>query len=504
MTKRAPGTGTVQFHNGRFRLKLPRSLDPTRSWLSETFRADQEAEAHAVMDECVREQRARLDARDRDEGVTFASLWPRHVALVVRTAERRHERSGRKARARLAGMGDNWLSRAPFWQKSLDTIGGAEIKAWLRDVQLAGRNAKGAPISDSWVAQCSAAVRGVFELAELPCPAFDIELEYSKVKNALNLAQQERFLQEVVRDPLDQIMCGCQLGAGLRVGELLSLELEHVHVGHDPHLQILYGGPNHAPTKSGKPRRVELVEPGLGFFRLAVEHHYRPNDRGLLFAGPQGGYRSDWPDRFVEWSKRFGSRQTTHSLRHSWAFSMLSGLWGYPPVDITFVSMQFGHQDIRTTQKAYGHWDPGAGLVTARMLRRETERTSEPVTAECLLGRGPRGPLRSPLSSRNPLQKGVGVSDGSGPEPRFFPMVLPDVARDVAHESARALLEQVAAGRDPGALTSIFLLSLGEHPGALMARSLLAQGSPLALVRAVELAEQVYLHPPPTVKGNTA
>ena len=413
--KRAPGTGTVQLHNGAWRLRLPRSLDPTRAWLSKSFPREQEAEAHAFMDQCLIIARKRVGERRKDEGLRFADVWPQYVDLVVHTAARRHGNSGAKACSRLKGMGSNWLAHSPFWQREIITIRGQELTEWLLEIQLKGKNAKGRPLSDSWVAQCAAAIRGTFRHLKLPVPDFSVDIDHQKVDSALTLQLQERFFQEVVPDPLDKVMAGCQMGAGLRVGELISLTIDRIDLGEAPHLMVTTGGPNGAPTKSGRPRRVELFEPGLGFFRMAMEHHHRPNDRGLLFAGPQGGYLKDWGERFVDWSATFGSHVTTHDLRHSYALAMLSGLWGYPPMHITFVSQQLGHADIRTTQKAYGHWDPGTGLVTARFLRGETTAVSEPVTAERLLGI--RSPLRSPhrglLMPKTPSNVESGVSDGN-------------------------------------------------------------------------------------------
>lgn len=66
------------------------------------------------------------------------------------------------------------------------------------------------------------------------------------------------------------------MGAGLRVNELLSVEVTDLFLdGPAPHLIARYGGDHHAPPKGRRIRRVELYEPGLGFWRLWMKHFYK-------------------------------------------------------------------------------------------------------------------------------------------------------------------------------------------------------------------------------------
>ncbi len=495
--KRKPGTGTVQLHNGAWRLRLPRSLDPQRSWLEEVFPKDQEAVAHAFMDACILAARARRDDNYRHEGLTLERAWPNYVSLVCRTAARRHNGSAStKTRSRLEGMGNRWLAKSPFWSSDITLLRGDEVQRWLEDLQLNAESHKGRPVSDGWVDAIASNLRGVFRMLKLPCPVFRIDVDHRKVESALNLQRQYRWFQEILTDPLDRVMAGCQMGAGLRIWELLSLQRDNVVLSGDPHLMITTGGRDGAPTKGRQHRRVELVEPGLGFFRLAVQHHYRPNPKGLLFSGPQDGYLSSWPEKFVEWSEKISDHITTHDMRHTWAFSMLSGIWGYPPQDITFVSRQLGHKDIRTTQRAYGHWDPGAGVVVARFLRGERDAISEPVTAAQLLGlekpSGPgRSPRRSPLSSTNADFSAVWVDDGKLPEPNNSSLNLKEVDYRVVHETARALVEAVLEDQPAFDEAKAFLRQVADRPDTLRALLLVVDGDPRGVRRALDIAAEV-------------
>jgi hypothetical protein len=186
----------------------------------------------------------------------------------------------------------------------------------------------------------------------------------------------------------DRLMVGCGMGPGLRVGELLAMEADDAHVDdRDPHLVVRYGGPGRAPTKGRRVRRVELYEPGLGFWRLWLERCYAGGR--LVFAGPSGGYRKAWPDQFAGWARALElDRLTSHVMRHSFAVAMLSGTWGYDPMSLEFVSQQLGHADRATTERYYGAFERG---TWTREVRRMTGRTDlhavrRVVTAAELLG----------------------------------------------------------------------------------------------------------------------
>jgi len=140
--------------------------------------------------------------------------------------------------------------------------------------------------------------------------------------------------------------------------------------------------------KGGKVRRVELVEPGLGFWRLWMSEFYRHGDR-LVFAGPHGGYQKHWPERFPAWAPLAGvERLSSHVMRHTYAVAVLSGSWGYEPKSLEFVSSQLGHADLITTQRYYAAFEQGTWAREARAMRGagKGEPIRGPITAAELLG----------------------------------------------------------------------------------------------------------------------
>jgi hypothetical protein len=497
MKKRAPGTGSVQLDHGKLRCRLPRSLDARRRWLPRSFALDEEKAAHLYLDACIREFRKNHDAQL--EGLTLARVWDRYVAHVSRNSTRKcGASSSARTRATLEGMGSNWFSTAPFWERDLSLVRGPEVEAWLSHIQLTGKNARGEPVSDSWISQCAGAIRGVFRLCGMKPPDFQINVSHGKVDSALSVERQKALFQRIIEDPVDRLMAGCQMGAGLRVGELLSLRLDRVFLGDDPHLVIATGGPHDAPTKSGQTRRVELFEPGLGFFQRAVARSTE-NPLRLLFCGPRGGYLKAWGESFVAWSEIAREHLTTHDLRHTYAFAMLSGLWGYPPQDITFVSRQLGHADIRTTQRAYGHWDPNAGLATARRLRGEDSEDAEPVTAAALLGEvveNKSSPVSSPPRREEPRFLPNWVSDGNLTKTRKLSGYLNEVDRSSVHEAGQSLVTAVLAGEPGMQEAGAFVAMLSpDAPGVHEVRMLLIDGDARGVRRAIELVKRVLAEP---------
>jgi hypothetical protein len=251
---------------------------------------------------------------------------------------------------------------------------------------------------------------------------------------------------------------------------------------------------------------VELVEPGLGFFRLALQHHYRPNQKRLLFAGPQGGYLSAWPEQFVHWSEIMGERVTSHVMRHTWAYSMLSGLWGYAPQDITFVSRQLGHADIKTTQQAYGHWDPGVGLATARLLRGESrQQTQRIVTAKWLLGQeGGEVSLQPSLPApKTRSESAVWVSDGNSPNPRQNKAFLSDEGYRLAVEAARALVRAVKSGLSGFQEAEHFLNCLGDDLRVIGPLLALRAGDPIGVRQTADLMRDFFSEEVPRWKSES-
>lgn len=283
-----------------------------------------------------------------------------------------------------------WLPKATWFNWPPHDIAFDDAQVFFDFLRDEAEGQKGEPLSSSFIRQVAGLVKASLKAAKVhPNIANDLELPKRNDRDVpyLDLPAQRRLLGSDDISVADRVMIGCGMGAGLRVGELLSIEAPDVHIAdHDPHLVIRYGGADRAPTKSGKPRRVELFEPGLGFWRLHMRNHFRKG-AGLVFAGPKGGYQKHWPARFPEWAApALVERLSSHIMRHTYAVSALSGTWGYEPRSIEFVSTQLGHGDITTTQRYYGAFEAG---VWQREVQRMTGRASAPrrvITAEELLG----------------------------------------------------------------------------------------------------------------------
>jgi site-specific recombinase XerC len=220
-------------------------------------------------------------------------------------------------------------------------------------------------------------------------PAEKIEIPTAKKKKPpfLKIDQCRQIFTCREIEIWDRVMLGCGMGAGLRIGELLAMEAQDVHLDdEDPHLYVQYGGDGHAPTKgTGEPRRVELCEPGLGFWRLWMRDYYAGGVR--VFDGPSGGYMWHWAANFPRWAKFAGrERMTSHIMRHTYAVAMLSGSWGYDPKPMLLVSGQLGHASVQVTEDHYAAIEGGTAAREFRIATGRKAKKREPVTALSLLG----------------------------------------------------------------------------------------------------------------------
>jgi len=301
-----------------------------------------------------------------------------------------------------------WLSQAPFYQWTPSQIDVPALKAWFKEVRSTGKNSKtGRRLSASFIGNIGQLVKAALDQAEIaPNPMASVKLPKKdpvRVK-FLTLPEQLRFYQSPQIEERDRLMNGCGMGSGLRIGELLGLEEPDLHMdAHDPHLIVRYGGDDHAPPKGhteakSEFRRVELFEPGLGFFRAWMQRFYRGGVR--VFEGPRGGYMNDWDRRYTtaegegedaipSWSEIMGRRVTSHIvMRHTYAVAMLSGSWGYDPQSLEFIQQQLRHADLGVTQRYYGGYENGAQARQVRHFtgREPRKKAAGHVTAAALLG----------------------------------------------------------------------------------------------------------------------
>jgi integrase len=178
--------------------------------------------------------------------------------------------------------------------------------------------------------------------------------------------------------PTDQATLGFAVYAGLRLGELLALDVPavdleggwiHVRRSWDPEAKEF------VPPKSRKARKVPIID------RLAklVRNHFvlldHPSE-GLLF---QSVKRADWPtDPAVlrrrvhkRWDNAGLDRLGFHEGRHTFAsIAIAAGL------NAKTLSTYLGHATIMITLDRYGHLMPGSEVEARAMLDTYLDRTA--------------------------------------------------------------------------------------------------------------------------------
>lgn len=377
-------------------------------------------------------------------------------------------------------MERTWLARAPFYRWACAQIAVGDLQTWVNELRDNAESHRGEPLSADYIRGIVMLLRATFDRAGVkPNPARDLTLpdrSTPKIPHWLLATQRELFgAPDETLPHADKVMIGCGMGSGLRVGELLAIELGDVFLdGADPHLIVRYGGPHRAPTKSRKVRTVELFEPGLGFWRRALAGR-APSKSRLVFPGPRGGYLKAWPEQFPAWGKALGLTETTsHLMRHTYAVSMLSGTWGYAPRSLEFVQKQLGHSSISVTEKYYGAFHSGVWRREVQLMtgRPDTEARVV-VTAEDLLGAA-CGAVGSAVSQ---LRKTAGDS-ATGDLPRHSPSVESDAENQLRPDGLAGASHQ--ATDDPDELA--FWLALAEQRADDQARSLLAKTGPVGYV----------------------
>lgn len=468
-----------------------------------------ETEARTLLDAAIVE----LTERRRPtfgQGLTFSWYVKQEIQARQHQARRKYENDARanKAVSTWRSIERCWLVDADWRDMPPRVITPDDVQrfvTWLTDE---AEGSSGEPLSGDFVRNVVRLVRASFDRALVkPNPARDLTLPPKgkpKVRYLELAAQRRLFGTEADKISLpDRVMTGCGMGSGLRVGELLSMTPAGVRLDDaDPHLWVEFGGQHGSPTKSGKARRVELFEPGLGFWRLWMEDHYAGGP--LVFAGPAGGYQKHWPERFPDWAEHAGvQRLSSHIMRHSYAVAMLSGSWGYEPRSLEFVSQQLGHAELSTTQRFYGAFEAG---TWQREVQRMTGRVvaldpREAVTARALLGLD-----EAVASAADASNGGPQVDSAANGLDGVFPRRLPQTAIP-SRESQKATESDAFTHQTSGlALETLRLIEAGDERAVDAARALaesvlaqpatklalsVAAGGPFTLTRAVELARRV-------------
>lgn len=179
---------------------------------------------------------------------------------------------------------------------------------------------------------------------------------------------------------------------GLRAGELWALRWEDVVLG-GPTPEITVRASHDGPTKSGKVRRVPLLDPALA----ALARLPGPRE-GRVFPGLGGGARLRGDDARWAPAMRAGGaingyraragitrRVRFHDLRHTCASHLVMGTWA-PALSLLEVAQWLGHSSVSVTQR-YAHLCPDR--LAARVGRGSGGGGTDGDGGECGGGRGP-------------------------------------------------------------------------------------------------------------------
>jgi integrase len=278
----------------------------------------------------------------------------------------------------------------------------------------------------------------------------------------LDVGEQRRLLELVPAHARPAV--GFAIHAGLRQGEQWALELADVHLdAHVPHVWVRYGGPNRAPTKNGRPRRVDLLPGAVEALRAQLElvdhlsateaRKGKPwNPLGLVFPSLRGSMRARGaPAGWEVWCERakLGRSVPWHALRHTCASSLVAGWWGRAWT-LTEVCALLGHSSIKVTER-YAHL---AGTITQEAVMQTTER---PRSAHDAMERAKRALRRASKEPESPAFSGSHLR-GLNSRPTVYESVgLPNGSASlgpnsghawalVARERAIALADAVASG----------------------------------------------------------
>lgn len=356
------------------------------------------------------------------------------------------------------------FSTANFLDDPLDLVGTPRIQAFLaalaRQLPASAVGAK-AVLSGMYGAAMRAGLAAANPVTAVKLPP---HTRTHETWTYLLLDEQRRLLAAPVPEHV-RLMITVWLYTGLRSGEICALRLSDVHL--DRAVIVVRHGSLRGPTKGKRIRTVNLPPPALEALRRWLGMLPATNRYGLVFPGARGGARDvghvfrydvgtgaehvrhdGWREALavagiVPAGRHDGQAVRCHDLRHTCAASLVSGMWG-PPWRLEEVQQHLGHATITETQ-IYAHLAPGVvgdlasrttgvshGLVTD--LEIAAARASDPAKPSF------RGPIYAARSDRSEYPTGN---------------------QPLAVELARSALE------------------------------LAAEGSPLALPRALEACEAV-------------
>ncbi len=237
---------------------------------------------------------------------------------------------------------------------SLASVQPAHVREFLRSLKEKGQN-------PSTLGRRLAAVRGLFRFLEgeraitkNPTEFIEAPTLWRRLPQTFRLQEIERLLASIPKEGLgarDTAMMELLYGTGLRVSEMVDLDLDSVH---------LDAGFLRCIGKGRKERVVPMGQPAIAAIRHYLEKERpllvkRKPDAVSLFVN-RGGLRLT-RQRIFQLLRRYlaasGIVKTAgpHALRHSFATHLLEG-----GADLRTVQELLGHAAISTTQR-YTHVD---------------------------------------------------------------------------------------------------------------------------------------------------
>lgn len=219
------------------------------------------------------------------------------------------------------------------------------------------------------------AMEGIKSQVQRP---YQIVEQGDEMNRMLEAAEAEEY------DPLRaQALVALALGAGLRVSELMNLNIRHVIHDQTGFFVDVQAG------KGRKDRQVPISEDVyellLSYIHATKRSLHRSADRDnpLFLTRKQRSlsgrlctrHARRIIERCAERARLDSKHITPHGLRHSYAINLLAGdeETGRPPAPLPAVSRLLGHSNVTTTGRYLNHFERKDLAAFAPVLRRRTE-----------------------------------------------------------------------------------------------------------------------------------
>lgn len=213
-------------------------------------------------------------------------------------------------------------------------ISAADIEAYQHELATTRK------VSNSYLNQVVNAVRYYYK--DVVGDAYRVKfIERPRKERKLPSVLSEAEVAALLRAPTNlkhRCMLMLVYSAGLRMGELLRMELKHID--RDRRQVLILGG-------KGKKDRISLLSPKLVSVLDTYIAEYRPKQ--LLFEGQTGGSYSEASVQAVFHAAKdkagITKPATVHTLRHSFATHLLEN-----GTDLRYIQTLLGHSSSKTTE----------------------------------------------------------------------------------------------------------------------------------------------------------